>query len=78
VAAWHTDTLKMRYDYIEKPNMSQLWLALVCNKFDVPQIVVEHPDGYIEQIWDGPGIWDKENRGDRVQTELINTRWIVR
>jgi hypothetical protein len=46
VAAWHTDTFKMRYDYCEYPNMSQLWLALKCNEDNVKQIAIGHPEGF--------------------------------
>lgn len=77
VMAWHTDTLKMRYEYVELPNMSQLWMALVCNRLGIPQIVVEHDEFMVEAIWDGPGIWDKENQNDGMQTRLINERWIT-
>ena len=78
VMCWHTDTLKMRYDYVEKPNMSQLWMALTCNRLRVPQVVVAHEADGLNVIWDGPGIWDAENQNDGVQTNLINTRWITR
>ena len=77
VAAWHTDTLRMKYEYVELPNMAQLWLCLTCNRFDVPQIVVEHKEGIVENLWDGEGIWDRQ-KDDSIQTGLINQRWIER
>jgi hypothetical protein len=80
VMCWHSDTLKMRYEYCEEPNMSQLWMALVCNRFNVPQIVVEHPGDYLNYLLDDEmeTIWGKHNQHDGRQTELINTRWIKR
>lgn len=77
VAAWHTDTLRMSYDYVHAPNMSQLWLALACNKFGVPQIVAAHMEGFVQQVWDGPGIWDAENYNDGAQTNFINQMWNI-
>ena len=39
--------------------------------------VAAHPEGLVEAIWDGPGIWDMENQNDGMQTRLINERWIT-
>ena len=81
VSAWHTDTLKMTYEDIEEPDMSQLWLALKCNKLDIPQIVVEHKEGFIENLLDDDmfqtSIWNR-NKDDKRQTQIINSRWIIR
>jgi len=81
VMAWHTDTLLMRYDYCELPDMSQLWMALVCNQRDIPQIAVEHPAGFVvdlltEDMFE-TSIWNR-NKHDKVQTQLVNKRWIKR
>jgi len=76
VMAYHTDTFRMRYEWVELPNMSQLWVALACNKLGIKQLCVEHEAGWINALWDGPGIWDTENENDSVQTNLVNTRWI--
>jgi hypothetical protein len=79
VMCWHSDTLQMRYEYCELPNMSQLWMALTCNHFNVPQIVVEHPSDFLTYLLDDdsiPTIWGQHNESDGVQTNLINTRWI--
>ncbi len=81
VMAWHTDTFAMRYEYVELPDMSQLWVALACNRMGVPQICVEHQEGwlqYLEPERYGATIWDKHNVDDSVQTNLVNTRWIKR
>lgn len=78
VMAWHSDTIKMSYDYCLYPNMSQLWMALRCNEMRVKQIVVEHEEGFVQQLWDGPGIWDDQIYNDKIQTDLINKRWIKR
>ncbi len=75
VMAWHSDTIKMSFDYCLYPNMSQLWMALKCNEDRVPQIVVEHQEGFVTQLWDGPGIWDDQIYNDGIQTDLVNKRW---
>jgi hypothetical protein len=80
VAAWHTDTFKMRYDYCEHPNMSQLWLALKCNEDNVKQIAIGHPEGWLKDLTidDEDTIWAREIDNCRLQTRLINERWIIR
>ncbi len=75
VMAYHTDTFRMRYEWVELPNMSQLWVALACNRLGVPQIVVEHDGNYLEALLVTHTIWDTHNQSDGVQTNLINTRW---
>ena len=81
VMAWHSDTLKMRYDYCELPDMSQLWMGLKCNEFDIPQIAIGHREGYIKDLLTpemfNTSIWNR-NKDDSVQTRLINERWIKR
>jgi len=81
VMAWHTDTFAMRYEYVELPDMSQLWVAIACNRMGIPQVCVEHEEGwlkYLEPEQFGETIWDKHNADDSVQTNLVNTRWIKR
>ena len=80
VAAWHTDTLKMRYDYCELPNMSQLWLALKCNEDNIKQIAIGHPPGMFMDLTIDleDTIWAQEIKNCRLQTNLINERWIER
>jgi hypothetical protein len=77
VCAWHTDTIKMRYEYCELPNMSQLWFALACNKAGVKQIAIGHPEGWLLDICPDQEetIWYKYNEDDGVQTKLVNERW---
>jgi hypothetical protein len=79
VAAWHTDTLKMRYDYCEHKNMSQLWLALKCNEDGIKQKAIGHPEGWLKDLTI-PGteddcIWSQEINSCQLQTRLINERW---
>ena len=80
VAAWHTSTLKMRYDYCEEKNMSQLWLALKCNEDNVKQIAIGHPPGMFMDLTIDleDTIWAQEIKNCRLQTNLINERWIER
>jgi len=80
VMAYHTDTFRMHYEWCELPSMSQLWVALACNKLGVPQMVVEHESDWLIYTLDETfdTIWDRENQNDGVQTNLINTRWIKR
>jgi hypothetical protein len=78
VMAWHSDTIKMTFDYCLLPNMSQLWMALKCNEEDVPQYAVEHEEGFVRQLWEGTGIWDDQVYNDHEQTKLVNDRWIKR
>ena len=81
VMAWHSDTLKMRYKYVELPNMSQLWMALTCNRFKVPQMAIGHPADYLTYLWpeklgNHQTIFEKEVEESFEQADLINTRWI--
>lgn len=81
VMAWHSDTFKMRYDYCEHKNMSQLWIALKCNNDRVKQMAIGHPEGWLLDLT-VPGteddcIWAWENENCRLQTKLINERWKV-
>lgn len=83
VSAWHTDTLKMRYEYVEQPNMSQIWLALTCNRFNVPQKAIGHRADYLMYLWpEGlkthQTLWESQNADAYEQTDLINSRWIIR
>ena len=77
VSVWHSDTLKMRYDYCELPNMSQLWFALACNKAGVKQIAISHEEGWLKDtcLDQEETIWYKHNQYDQAQTDLVNLRF---
>jgi hypothetical protein len=77
VMAWHSDTFKMRYDFCEHKNMSQLWIALKCNHDGVKQMAIGHPLGWIQDLTidEDDTIWAQENERCGLQTSLINERW---
>lgn len=80
VMAWHSDTFKMRYDFCEHKNMSQLWIALKCNNDGVKQMAIGHPEGWLIDITPPDQIdnciWAWENENCQLQTRLINERWV--
>lgn len=75
VMAYHTDTFRMRYEWVELPDMSQLWVALACNRLGIPQIVVDHREGWLDAFDVPDTIWDRHHENDGVQTDLINQRF---
>ena len=77
VMAWHSDTFTMRFDYCEHKNMSQLWLALACNKAGVKQMAIGHHEGWFKDLTidEDNTIWAWENEKCGIQTRLVNERF---
>lgn len=73
VMAFHTDTLKIKYEDFKLPNMADLWMAIVCRNQNVPIMVVEHLPNWLQVGYDGEDtIWNKHYNDDSMQTEIYN------
>lgn len=73
VMAFHTDTVKVKYEDFKLPNMADLWMAIVCKNQNVPIMVVEHLPNWLQVGYDGEDtIWNKHYNDDSVQTEMYN------
>lgn len=73
VMAFHTDTVKVKYEDFKLPNMADLWMGIVCKNQNVPIMVVEHLPNWLLAGYDGEDtIWNKHFNNDSVQTEMYN------
>lgn len=76
VMAWHSSTIKLRYEDFRLPNMADIWMAKFASQQNVPLFVVAHPEGYITLLDPAciyPTIWHKHYNDDKQQTDLYNS-----
>lgn len=71
--AFHSDTINLKYEMFELPNMADIWAAKACKRQGVKQVVIEHKEGWIKyQRPTSSTIWDCHFNHDIVQTAAFN------
>jgi len=48
VMVYHASTIKVSPDLFRHPNMADMWMAKHCQECSIPQVVVNHPEGWIK------------------------------
>jgi hypothetical protein len=75
--AFHSDTIKVSYSDFKYPDCSDLQFSIMAYRKNIPRIVVAHkalisldPEQF------GPTIWDRQNKNEKNQINLLNKYWI--
>lgn len=75
VMCWHTDTVKVQYDWFKKPNMADIFMSWEMHKRNIPIMCIEHKAGWIQYLEPeqyGKTIWDKSHDDDKEHTKIYN------
>lgn len=76
VSAWHSSTIKIKMADFEIKNMSDIWMAIICQKQHVPVVAIEHIHGWVleSRSYDNTKtICYTQHRTDEVQTHVVNS-----
>lgn len=71
--AFHSDTIKVRIEDFQHPNMADIWLGIVAKRQKVPMVCLEHDEGWLRCLSSDPGksIYERYVGKDRVQTRAV-------
>lgn len=73
--AWHRDTLDVSLSDFHYANMADIWMAVLCQQQEVPQVVVAHEGTWVEHLAIDfeQTIYHKYKRDDAFQTDVVNS-----
>ena len=78
--AYHTDTIKPKFEDFLSPNRSDIWFSSICHKKKIPIICVAREKGWLRPLkTKGLTIWDRTKQDDsfrRKNTEYV-TKYIL-
>jgi hypothetical protein len=70
---FHTNLLKIPFEYFIFPNMADVWLGKYCMENKIEIICLKHLKGYIQYIPQKTTIYDVESKNDFIQTQVVNS-----
>jgi len=74
VMCFHTDQVKISYDYFGSANMADLWFAKACKEQDVRIMCLAHQKGWLSYQNPAWTVWDSEkDKGFTEQTKLLRS-----
>ena len=69
---YHHSTLRVRPDDFEKPNMADVWFALLCQQQGVPRVAVARKGRWLAPLkTGGPSIYDRTKGDQQHVTEAL-------
>lgn len=69
--AYHASSLSVRQEDFEKPNMADVWMALLCQRQRVPMVIIEHKADWITSLPTDGSIYEKYKKDDSEQTAAV-------
>jgi len=71
--AYHTKTLKVKYEDFQHPNMADVWVAKLAAEQGIFIMVAAHKDKYVKQIPFKDTIYNTHVYDCDMQTKIVNT-----
>lgn len=62
VSCYHTDTVKIKLKDFLIPNMADIWLALYCQKNEIPIITPSRPINWFRRLKTSSSIWEGHSK----------------
>ena len=72
VTAFHTDTIKLRFNMFKKPNMADVWFGLEAKTQGVPIIALEHDEDFLGYQNPKDTIFDRKCNNEQDIVDIIN------
>jgi hypothetical protein len=76
VMCFHTNLLKLKIDYFEKPNMADIWIGKYALLNNIEIIVAKHGGNYVQYIPQKTTIYNVESKNDNIQTNIVNSIFV--
>jgi hypothetical protein len=73
--AYHTDTIKLKPEDFEIPNMADIWMGLACQRQQVPVVCIARVGDWLKSLPTGPTIHGDFVGNDQVQTKVMQRVW---
>jgi hypothetical protein len=70
---FHTDLLKIPFDYFKYPNMADIWVGKYCLENNIDIICAEHRKNLFTNIGFQETIYNSGVQNDRIQTLVVNS-----
>jgi hypothetical protein len=70
---FHTDLLKIPFDYFKYPNMADIWVGKYCIENNIEIICAEHRKNLFTNIDFQETIYNSGVKNDRIQTLVVNS-----
>jgi len=73
VMGFHTDLLKLDLNYFKYPNMADIWIGKYAKEHSIDIVCSKRKKNFILQQDIDESIHGSYNRGDEIQTEIVNS-----
>jgi len=73
VMGFHTDLLKLDLNYFKYPNMADIWIGKYAKERSIDIVCSKRKKNFILQQDIDESIYGSYNRGDEIQTEIVNS-----
>ena len=73
VMGFHTDLLKLDLNYFKYPNMADIWIGKYAKENSIDIVCSKRKKNFILQQDIDESIYGSYNRGDEIQTEIVNS-----
>jgi len=69
--AYHSSTIRVRFEDFEVSNMADIWLALLCQQQKIPMVCIARPSNWLDHLESPWTIYEKFRNQEQVQVEAL-------